>query len=201
MPLVERELARLAEEHSKQSYYQVRDWYNTEALSAVRRAAIFIYLNKTCFNGLHRVNRKGHFNVPMGRYTNPKILDRSQLKAAQEQLAKADVRCAAFQNMLALCDAGDFVYLDPPYEPMSPTASFTGYTQGGFGQSDQTLLRDVFRELDRRGCKLMLSNSDVPFIRELYAEYSIVQVSADRAINSKATGRGKVLEVVVRNYG
>jgi DNA adenine methylase len=199
---VVRGLRGLANRHSKESYYQVRERYNRgKRLSTAKRAAMFIYLNKTCFNGLHRVNRKGEFNVPVGSYKNPRILNEEGLRAASEALESADLRCASFDSLLENAKPGDFVYFDPPYEPVSRTASFTSYARDGFSQDDQTRLRDVYKELDRRGCKLMLSNSDVPFIRDLYDDFNVDTVAAPRAINCDATKRGKVSEVVVRNYG
>ncbi|MCA9601416.1 MAG: DNA adenine methylase [Myxococcales bacterium] len=198
--VVER-LAPLAARHSQTHYYRVRERYNASVnIDEVDRAAMFIYLNKTCFNGLHRVNGKGQFNVPAGNYKNPKILDLDALRAASAALQGADIRCEGFESMLRDARPGDFVYFDPPYAPMSETANFTSYALGGFGAADQIRLRDVYRELDRRGCRLMLSNSDVPFIREIFKDYRIDTVMAARAINSDASRRGPVPEVVVRNY-
>ncbi len=194
-------LERLASKHSKERYYQVRERYNAgRRLGPSTRAAMFIYLNKTCFNGLHRVNRKGEFNVPVGSYKNPKILDEGALRTASRALASAELACEGFEGLLERGKPGDFVYFDPPYEPVSDTASFTSYSRDGFNRADQTRLRDVYRALDRRGCKLMLSNSDVPFIRDLYRDFRIDTVAAPRAINCNAAKRGKVAEVVVRNY-
>ena len=196
------ELTELSAAHAATgTYYRVRETYNTErTLPRARRAAMFVYLNKTCFNGLHRVNRRGEFNVPEGRYKAPRILDEETLRAASEQLSSADIVHADFTELLSRARPGDFVYLDPPYEPVSRTASFTAYGEGGFSQDDQRRLRDVVTELDRRGCKLMLSNSDVPFIRDLYSRFRIDTIAAPRAINCDARGRGLVSEVVVRNY-
>ena len=194
-------LRKLAAGHSKERYYEVRGRYNEgRRLLGSTRAAMFIYLNKTCFNGLHRVNRKGEFNVPVGSYKNPKILNEEGLRAASAALQKATLVCTGFEDLLERAKPGDFVYFDPPYEPVSETASFTSYASGGFSRADQTRLRDVYRQLDRRGCKLMLSNSNVPFIRGLYHKYRIDTVAAPRAISCNAEGRGKVTEVVVRNY-
>ena len=194
-------LRGLAGRHSKESYYQVRERYNQgRRLSSTKRAAMFIYLNKTCFNGLHRVNRKGEFNVPMGSYKNPRILNEDGLHAASRALKDAQLKCAPFDALLENTKPGDFVYFDPPYEPVSQTASFTSYARDGFSQEDQTRLRDVYKALDRRGCKLMLSNSDVPFIRTLYRDFNIETVAAPRAINCDATKRGKVSELIIRNY-
>jgi DNA adenine methylase len=200
-----RELTKLAKGHDKDHYYSVRDRFNQRltkpgARSGVERAAMFIYLNKTCFNGLYRVNRSGEFNVPMGAYKNPGILDADNLFAASARLASADIRLASFETLLSEARPGDFVYMDPPYEPVSRTANFTSYAREGFSQADQTRLRDVFRELDRRGTKLMLSNSDVPFIRDLYRGFQIDTVMAPRAVSCDAATRGPVKEVVVRNY-
>lgn len=200
---VEEVIARLehhAARHDKEHYYRVREDYNRGGQDGAERAAMFIYLNKTCFNGLHRVNRKGEFNVPAGRYTNPRILDTDGLRAASLGLQGADLRCQGFDSLLAQARPGDFVYFDPPYEPVSRTASFTSYAQDGFSQEDQARLRDVFAELTRRGCRCMLSNSDVPFIRELYRDFTIDTVAAPRAVSCDGNGRGLVSEVVVRNY-
>jgi DNA adenine methylase len=195
-------LAQLSAAHGPERYYHVRHRYNHgKRLAPAERAAMFIYLNKTCFNGLHRVNRRGEFNVPAGRYTNPRILDAELLRAASRELARAELRCDGFESLITYAKPGDFIYFDPPYAPASRTANFTAYSQDGFGHEEQVRLRDVFRELDRRRCKLMLSNSDVPVIRELYAKFNIDVVAAPRAVNCDASKRGPVRELVVRNYG
>lgn len=194
-------LGAMSRKHSKDFYYATRERFNRGvSLSRVERAAQFIYLNKTCFNGLYRVNQRGEFNVPMGSYKNPRILDAEGLLAASWPLAHAELRCAPFETIVDRVGPGDFVYLDPPYEPLSRTSSFTSYAQGGFSQDDQRRLRDVVRELDRIGAKVMLSNSDVPFIRELYSGMNINQVMASRSVNCVGGKRGKVAELVIRNY-
>jgi DNA adenine methylase len=194
-------LGELADAHGPDRYYEVRSLYNEERDGdPILRAARFIYLNKTCFNGLHRVNRRGEFNVPAGRYVNPRIVDPDGLRAASAALGPADLRCAGFEALLSWARPGDFIYFDPPYEPVSRTASFTAYAQDGFGRDDQRRLRDVFRALDKRGAKLMLSNSDVPLIRELYDGWDITTVAAPRAVSCDGEGRGKVTELVIRNY-
>ena len=199
--LVLRHLRQLAKTHGEETYYQARERYNARAhASTAERAALFIYLNKTCFNGLYRVNKSGHYNVPMGRYAKPAIADEVTLQAASARLARADIRCTPFESLVAEARPGDFVYMDPPYEPVSRTANFTAYAQDGFTQADQTRLRDIYRELDRRGSKLMLSNSDAPFIRELYRGYQIDEVFAARAVSCDPLKRGQVTEIVVRNY-
>lgn len=195
------ELEILAASHNETFYYKLRRRYNrADHATSASRAAMFIYLNKTCFNGLHRVNRRGEFNVPIGRYKNPNICNADGLRAASVALQEVDLHCTGFEELLRTCRPGDFVYFDPPYEPLSRTSSFTSYATDGFAQEDQARLRDVYQELDRRGCKLMLSNSDVPFIRELYGKFHISSVAAPRAINCDAKKRGRVSEVVVRNY-
>jgi DNA adenine methylase len=201
LPELLAQLARLARGHDQERYYAVRERYNArKPKSRAERAAQFIYLNKTCFNGLFRVNRKGEFNVPMGRYANPNIADAAALRAACARLRHAELRCAPFECLLSEVRPGDFVYMDPPYEPLSRTSNFTSYARDGFSQVDQTRLRDVFRELDRRGARLMLSNSDAPLIRDLYRGYAIDEVLAPRAVNCDAKSRGPVRELIVRNY-
>lgn len=180
-------------------YYRVRA-QNPARLSPAGLAARFIYLNRTGFNGLYRVNKSGRFNVPFGRYTNPTICDAEVLYAASSALAGADIARRSFTDLPSWAEPGDFIYLDPPYQPLSKTANFTGYTAGGFGENEQRHLAEVCRHLDRLGARFMLSNSDTPLIREIYSGFDIRQVLAARAINASATKRGKVSEVVVRNY-
>ena len=201
LPAVVRELRKLSHHHDNERYYEVRAAYNAqEHESSAERAAMFIYLNKTCFNGLHRVNRRGHFNVPVGRYDNPRILDEDLLSSASALLKHAEIRCDSFEGLLSVARPGDFIYLDPPYEPVSRTANFTAYSKDGFTQEHQARLRDVFAALDKRRCRLMLSNSNAPLIHELYQKFRIDTVAAPRAINCNGRGRGKVTELVVRNY-
>ncbi len=195
------QLAAAHDDDDSKAYYRVRERYNrSRSLSNTQRAAAFVYLNKTCFNGLHRVNRRGEFNVPAGRYKNPRILDEQLMRSASRALKHAELRLGGFEHLLSSARPGDFIYFDPPYEPVSTTASFTAYAQDGFGREDQMRLRDVFAALDQRGCKLMLSNSDVPFIRDLYKAFRLDTVMAARAINRDATKRGPVSELLVRNY-
>jgi DNA adenine methylase len=194
-------LGRHREHHSEAYYYKVRQDWNAGVASddEAARAATFMYLNKTCYNGLWRVNSHGAFNVPAGRYVNPGILDRDGLRAASAALAGQSLEVAPFQHVLNEARRGDFIYFDPPYHPVSDTADFTAYTAGGFGMEDQRRLADVFRELASRGCAVMLSNSDTMFIRKLYAGFRIDRVMCPRAINSKADKRGVVGEVIVMN--
>ena len=187
--------------HSKDYYYQIRNLDRQPlTLSDVERAARTIYLNKTCFNGLYRVNSKGQFNVPMGRYKNPAIAPEAALRAAGAALQQVILDVVDFRSLVTLAQPGDFYYFDPPYDPLSKTASFTSYTAHNFKDQDQRDLAQVFKHLTALGCYCMLSNSHTPFIRKLYQEFRIEIVYAKRAVNSKADGRGAVEEVLVLNY-
>jgi DNA adenine methylase len=188
-----------AHRYDRDHYYHVRA-QQPDGLSLPERAARVIYLNKTCYNGLYRENRAGQFNVPFGRYANPTICDEPNLRAASALLRGVEIARRRFDSVLDYAKTGDFVYFDPPYVPLSPTANFTSYDRAGFGPDDQRQLRDVFAELTRRGVRAMLSNSDTPFVRELYAGFPLEQVFVNRAVNSKANARGKVAEVLVLNY-
>jgi DNA adenine methylase len=173
-------------------------------LTPVDRAARIIYLNKTCFNGLFRVNSQGHFNVPFGNYAAPTIVNEVVIKAVSRYLNEANVQTSSddFADALEGADRGDFVYLDPPYDPLSDTSSFTGYDLTGFGRDEQHRLKSVCDDLHSRGCKLLLSNSATPFIRKLYSnksKYTVVDVDANRNINSVGTGRGKISELLIFN--
>lgn len=196
-----RRLGELAAKHSTEHYYALRDRYNDMILPPLERAALFLYLNKAGFNGLYRVNAAGKFNVPCGRQeSGPSFPGRAFLLACSELLRGVEARCEPFTQVLERAEKGDFVYFDPPYVPLSVTASFTAYTEGGFGPAEQESLRDVFAKLARRGCRVMLSNSGTPVVRELYRDFHVTPVSARRAINSKKTARGPVTEVVVRSW-
>lgn len=187
--------------HCARHYYATRTrWNNCNSKlswNSGERAATFIYLNKTCFNGLWRVNRAGAFNVPIGRYTAPAICVPDGLRAASAVLARATLRCADYRAAIADARRGDFLYFDPPYDPVAPTANFTSYTADTFGADHQRELADAARALVARGCQVMLSNSDTPFIRTLYKGFQIDRVKCSRAINSNAAKRGKVNEVIV----
>ncbi len=169
-------------------------------LSPVERAARTIYLNKTCYNGLYRVNNAGQFNAPFGRYANPKICDEPNLRAVSEYLSTHNVTFYNGDYAAVEANEGEFVYFDPPYDPVNPTSNFTGYQSGGFGRADQIRLKETCDDLNARGVKFLLSNSATDFIKELYADYHIDIVGATRAVNSVASKRGKVDEVLVRNY-
>jgi DNA adenine methylase len=180
-------------------YYEVRAHVPD---SLLERAARIIYLNKTCFNGLFRENSKGLFNVPLGKYKNPLICDEVNLRAVATALKKTKIEARPFESVLNRAKPGDLVYFDPPYHPVSKTSSFTAYAKGGFGEDAQQELANVFRELDRAGVHVLLSNSMTDFVKELYHEYrtGIVEVFARRMVNSRADRRGKVAEVLVRNF-
>jgi DNA adenine methylase len=171
-------------------------------LTAVEQAARTIYLNKTCFNGLYRVNRKGQFNSPFGRYRNPNIADEKGILAVHHFLTHKPVRILNqdFEKAVQGARAGDFVYFDPPYDPLSSTASFTGYQQDGFGRLEQKRLARLVHDLTRRGCRVMLSNSSTDFICSLYKDFEVMKVPATRRINAVATKRGVVDEVLIMNY-
>jgi DNA adenine methylase len=186
-------------ENTAEYYYRVRA-LDPHRMGPVARASRFLYLNKTGYNGLWRMNSRGQHNVPFGRYRNPKIVDEPNLRLVSGALKKAELICGDFSLVLNCAEPGAFVYLDPPYHPLSATASFTSYTPAAFGEDDQRRLAEVFRELDERGCLVMLSNSDTPFIRELYKDYNIQVVYARRAINCRADKRGPVPELVIRNF-
>ncbi|MBD1872733.1 DNA adenine methylase [Nodosilinea sp. FACHB-131] len=182
--------------HNPDYYYQVRQRQNLR--SPVERAARLIYLNKTCYNGLYRENSQGHFNVPVGNYKNPTICDPSLLRAASAALQTAEIHTFSFEMLLERSlSPGDFVYFDPPYHPLSSTSSFTGYSRYGFTGADQERLAAVFRTLVSQGQRVMLSNSDCEFIRELYQGFTMHPILAARAINSRAGRRGKIGELLI----
>jgi DNA adenine methylase len=169
-----------------------------DAASDAEVAAWFIYLNRTGFNGLYRVNRRNIFNVPFGSYTNPTICDAALLRAASGALAETELFVEDFAAVLHRAEPGDFVYFDPPYVPLSASSSFTGYTAGGFGMPEQARLRDTARALKARGVRVLLSNSSAPAVFSLYAEgFVATPVAAARAINCDATKRGSVTELLL----
>ena len=194
-------------ENTAAYFYAIRDMDRDkakyQALSKVERASRMIYLNKTCFNGLFRVNSSGEFNTPFGQYKNPNIVNEPVLRAVSCYFRDSGIRFYSedFAATLDRVGAGGFVYLDPPYDPVSDTASFTGYNKGGFDKSEQIRLKQCCDDLTRRGVKFLLSNSATPFIRELYQGYEMTIVKAKRAINADATKRGAIEEVLIRNYG
>ncbi|MDR2790430.1 MAG: DNA adenine methylase [Campylobacteraceae bacterium] len=194
------ELLIFSKEHSKEFYYYVRGLdKNTdfERFSDEYRAARFIYLNKTCFNGLYRVNQKGFFNVPAGSYKNPQICSEELIFNAHEALQNANILCGCYTKISKLAQKGDFVYFDPPYYPINKTSSFTSYDKDGFLENEQKELAGVFKAMAQKGCFALESNSDTEFIKELYKEFFIEFIKADRYINCKGSGRGKIQEVLI----
>ena len=197
---VESVIALLEESpHDPTFFYKQRE-VDIDARSDAEVAAWFIYLNKTGYNGLYRVNRRNRFNVPFGRYVKPAICDKSTLRACAAALGLRHVKLLVkdFEAVTQRAKPGDFVYFDPPYVPLSATSSFTSYTSGGFGLPEQTRLRDVAKQLKQHGVHVLLSNSSAPFIRELYGEgFEIEEVSATRFVNSRASARGAIQELLI----
>ena len=187
-------------ENPKEYFYTLR---NTICKDNVERASRFIALNKTCFNGLYRVNKKGLFNVPMGDFKKlPLICNEHNLRNIHLLLKQVNhvIECKDYKIALSNAKENDFVYLDPPYKPVSKTAHFTKYTNNGFGDQDQINLAKVVKDLDNRKCKVLLSNSNTEFIRKLYSDFNIKEVKSRRAINSKASKRKGHTELIISNY-
>lgn len=200
------ELLRIhARKNSKNYYLEIRaldrssDFVN---LGAVEKAARLIYMLKVDFNGMYRVNKKGQFNVPYGRYKNPKIADDTTINHVSQYFNSADIKfCSVdFEKVVSKAEANDFVYFDPPYIPINATSSFTSYTDLGFDSKDQKRLKDTFFKLKKRGVKVMLSNSDTTITRDLYRGANIHTAQAHRFINSNASKRGKINELIITSY-
>lgn len=191
--------------NTQEYFYSIRSLDRSEEflqLNKVQRASRIIYLNKTCYNGLYRVNNAGEFNVPFGHYKNPNIVNEPTLKAVNKYLNKNNIliKCGDYSEILDNADENSFVYLDPPYHPVSETSNFTGYIQGGWDKDDQIRLREYCDSLNQRGVKFLLSNSSSDFILELYSHFRITTVKALRSINSVGSDRGQINEVLIRNY-
>ena len=202
------ELVADLKKHQNESgyFYEIRGWDRSDEikrLTNVQRASRIIYLNKTCFNGLYRVNSAGEFNVPFGKYKSPNIVNEPTLKAVSEYLNANNIiiYCCDYEDVLRELDKNSFVYLDPPYHPVSESSNFTGYVQGGWNMYDQIRLREACDELTRKGIKFLLSNSATPLIKEQYKDYNIQTVKANRAVNSNGAARGEIDELLIRNYG
>ena len=186
-------------------FYQIRGLDRTKGyskFSKVQRASRIIYLNKTCYNGLYRVNNAGEFNAPFGRYKNPNIVNEPTLKAVSKYLNNNDIQIlnSDYSDVLNKVHKNSFIYLDPPYHPISESSNFTGYIQGGWEESDQIRLREACDDLSNRGIKFLLSNSSAPLIKEQYKAYNIKTIKANRAINSDGSSRGEIDELLIRNY-
>jgi DNA adenine methylase len=184
---------------AKKHYYDVRK-INPSELSPSEQAARFIYLNRTCFNGLYRVNSKGQFNVPMGSYKNPDFIQEDKLRKISKFLQNVTINVMSFEKILDLAKQGDFIYFDPPYYPLKKGNNFTTYNKNNFLEKEQRTLAEVFRMLSQKGCLCMESNSDAILIRELYSGFNIKVVKAKRLINCHASGRGEINELVITNY-
>lgn len=216
LDLLQKKYCKLDENAQSQFFYNVRDEFNKNRLQTnynrysgkwIKRAAQIIFLNKTCFNGLFRFNSKGEFNVPAGRYKNPKILNEQNLCNVSKLMGIAEIRKADFKEITNHAKTESFVYFDPPYRPLNKTSSFTSYSKNAFGENEQKELAAIYSELHNRGIKLMLSNSDPKnfnpddhFFDEMYKQFYISRVSARRSINSNASKRSGVNEIIVTNY-
>lgn len=195
-------LKQFEQKHTKEFYYEIRAWDREENFlqrSEIERASRFIYLNKTCFNGLYRVNSKGHYNVPIGSYKNPNICDEIVIYNASEALQNTIILNASYKDVLKYASKDDFVYFDPPYYPLTQTSSFTAYTKNVFLDKEQIELYEVFKSLSEKDVFVTHSNSDTDFIKNLYNKFHIEEIQANRFINSKSSGRGKISEILVRN--
>lgn len=193
-------------ENTPENYYKIREWdRNSKKLNKmtkIERAARILYLNRTCYNGLYRVNSMGEFNTPFGSYQNPNIVNEATLRAVHQYFKEAEIQfiCGDFEKTVENAKEGDFVYFDPPYAPISKTANFTGYIGGGFGQNEQERLKNLCDKLNEKNVKFLLSNSDCPYIRELYKDYKIISIKAKRSVNANPKKRGEIGEVLIKNY-
>ncbi len=185
-------------------FYEIRSWDRQPGFAQrplVERAARTIFLNRTCYNGLYRLNNKGQFNAPFGYYKNPLIVDSDNLREVSRALRDVELRVADFGDVLERAEVGDLIYFDPPYVPVSPTASFTSYTRRGFGEEEQRRLAAVFHQLAERGCYVILSNSSTALARQLYADVCEVEVVlASRKINCDGNRRGFVEELIACSF-
>ncbi|MDR2884397.1 MAG: DNA adenine methylase [Deferribacteraceae bacterium] len=194
---------------SRKVYYNgVREQFNTQRLDGIESAALFIFLNKTCFNGLFRVNKSGLFNVPMGAYKNPLICDSKTLRQASSLLQDTEIHCGDYADSLSFIDEKTFVYIDPPYRPLTKTSSFTSYNESCFDDDEQRRLADFIDTIDKIGCKVVLSNSDPKnvdandsFFDDLYRKLTIARIPAKRMVNRNASDRGSINELLILNRG
>lgn len=191
----------------KEFYLEIRERFNKSGNRSVEDAGYMIFLNRTCFNGLYRENSKGHFNVPFGKYRNPLICDADTILSDSEILQKVDLKCGDYSEIIEFADKHSFVYIDPPYRPLDATSSFNSYVKGHFDDAEQLRLKCFVDELDGNGCKVLLSNSDCRsrnpedlFFDNLYKDYIIERVLARRSINAVPSKRGKLTELLIRNY-
>ena len=208
LKMLQREFRQNSNEEARKEYFlRIRKSYNEDTHNDVTNTAMFIFLNRTCFNGLYRVNSKGYFNVPFGKYTNPTICDEELLLEDSKILQNVEILCGDYTLIERYVDNNTFIYLDPPYRPLSTTSSFTSYSKENFDDTEQTRLAHFFARLSRYGCKMMLSNSDCcaqnpndTFFENLYGNFIIDKVHASRFVNAIPSKRGKLTEILVRNY-
>ncbi len=203
---IQQDYLMLSEENRKEFFLKKRMLFNNKNNSEVETATLFIFLNRTCFNGLYRVNSKGEFNVPHGKYSNPRICDAENLKAVSRLLQKVEILCGDFAQTINYASSNSLFYFDPPYKPISETSSFTSYSTNGFDDTEQIRLRDFCEEISKREALFIASNSDPAnvnpsevFFDRLYINFKIKRVSATRMINSVSSGRGKLNEVMISN--
>lgn len=195
------ELSLLKFKNNREDYYKARDKYNSIKESNPEKTALFIYLNRHGYNGLYRVNSRGEFNVPFGRYSNPSLPGREEIYSLSKVLKVTEVLNEDFEESVKSAGKRDFVYFDPPYMPVSSSSYFTDYNSAGFSKENQIRLYETFKSLSKRGVFVMESNSDSDFIEELYNGFNIVRIKARRNINSVASKRGPIDELIIRNYG
>lgn len=208
LKMLQREFRQNSNEEARKEYFlRIRKSYNEDTHNDVTNTAMFIFLNRTCFNGLYRVNSKGYFNVPFGKYTNPTICDEELLLEDSQILQNVEILCGDYTQIERYADNNTFIYFDPPYRPLSTTSSFTSYSKENFDDTEQTRLAHFFARLSRYGCKMMLSNSDCraqnpndTFFENLYGNFIIDKVHASRFVNAIPSKRGKLTEILVRNY-
>ena len=204
---IEIEYLALNEEKRKEYFLEKRDLYNTKQLPEIENASLFIFLNRTCFNGLYRVNSKGLFNVPFGKYANPKICDESTILKDSKLLQKVEILNSDFENTINYIDGNTFFYFDPPYRPLNVTSSFNSYSKESFNDDEQIRLKRFCDKITQKECFLMLSNSDCKsvnplnvFFDDLYSKYKIERVWASRSVNANSEKRGKLTELLISNF-
>ncbi len=207
LEIISEEYLALNEKDRKTYYLTIREKYNSAKNNSIKKAVYLMFLNKTCFNGLYRVNKKNQFNVPHGRYKNPTILNEGNLRGASRLLQNTDIFAEDFEHIREHVDDKTFVYFDPPYRPLNASSSFTSYSNNEFNDEEQVRLANFFYDLDKKGAKLMLSNSDPKntdrednFFDELYNGFNIYRVGAKRSINSNSDKRGEITELLITNY-
>ena len=205
LAIIQNQYISLDKEGRKEYFLEKRNLFNSKLCSDVETAALFVFLNRTCFNGLYRVNSKGNFNVPHGRYVNPKICDKENLLAVSNILQRVEILCGDFEKTEEYAGENSIFYLDPPYKPLSETSSFTSYTKDGFNDAEQLRLRDFCTRIAKRKAQFIASNSDpreftgASFFERIYHQFNIRRVFATRLINAKSDGRGLVSEIMISN--